>query len=327
MVMKVRIRKHERGLRFRYGEFQSILQPRLQGYRLWSRLWSATRDAVEVVNTQHTQFTHPQLELLLCEPQLREELQVIELSDSQRAIIWRDGRLYAIVGPGRHAFWKRPYTLSVEVFSVDELRLVHPKIEAILQHPEASRWLEGVEVESHEEVLLFRNGQLIQRLEQGKHIFWRGVGRVKWKSVDRREQTADVAGQEIMTSDKVTLRVNLLVTYQVSDAVKAVSVVSDHAQSLYREAQIALRAAVGTRTIDALLADKEAIGAEVQAVLSRRCAEFGITVRSVGLKDIILPGDMKAILNQVITAQKQAEANLIKRREETAAARSQANTA
>jgi regulator of protease activity HflC (stomatin/prohibitin superfamily) len=61
--------------------------------------------------------------------------------------------------------------------------------------------------------------------------------------------------------------------------------------------------------------------------LASRVAEFGVVIRSVGLKDIILPGDMKLILNQVITAQKEAEANLIKRREETAAARSQANTA
>ncbi|MCI0676725.1 MAG: hypothetical protein L0Y42_13235, partial [Phycisphaerales bacterium] len=73
--------------------------------------------------------------------------------------------------------------------------------------------------------------------------------------------------------------------------------------------------------------DKESIGSEVLKALADRAAEFGLTVRSVGLRDIILPGDMKTILNQVITAQKQAEANLIKRREETAAARSQANTA
>jgi regulator of protease activity HflC (stomatin/prohibitin superfamily) len=52
-----------------------------------------------------------------------------------------------------------------------------------------------------------------------------------------------------------------------------------------------------------------------------------VTVKSVGLRDIILPGDMRTLLNQVVAAQKEAEANLIRRREETAAARSQANTA
>src|SRR5262249_1433394 len=61
--------------------------------------------------------------------------------------------------------------------------------------------------------------------------------------------------------------------------------------------------------------------------LARRAAEFGVAIASIGVRDIVLPGDMKTILNQVIEAQKQAEANLIRRREETAAARSQANTA
>jgi len=109
--------------------------------------------------------------------------------------------------------------------------------------------------------------------------------------------------------------------------VKAVSSVGDYAQALYREAQLTLRAAVGTRTLDALLADKESVGNDVRLALSARSVEFGIAVRGVGLRDIVLPGDMKTLLNQVIAAQKEAEANLIRRREETASVRSQANTA
>ena len=145
--------------------------------------------------------------------------------------------------------------------------------------------------------------------------------------MDLREQFPDVAGQEIITADKVTLRVNLLVSWQVADPVKAVSTVGDYAQALYREAQLALRAAVGTRPLDHLLADKESVGGEVKAALSARTAEFGVSVKGVGLRDIILPGDMKTLLNGVIAAQKEAEANLIRRREETASVRSQANTA
>jgi regulator of protease activity HflC (stomatin/prohibitin superfamily) len=96
---------------------------------------------------------------------------------------------------------------------------------------------------------------------------------------------------------------------------------------LYREAQLELRAAVGGRTLEKLLVDKDEVGNEIRNRLAPRAAEFGVTVSGVGLRDIILPGDMKVILNEVIVAQKQAEANLIRRREETAAARSQANTA
>ncbi|HWB20747.1 MAG TPA: slipin family protein [Phycisphaerales bacterium] len=327
MVLSVRVHKHERGLLFRHGDFFAVLEP--GKYRLWSRLWSRQRCVVDVVNTLATRVEHARLETILsgASPEMLADIEVVELTDTQRALVWRNDRLFTILGPGRHAFWKTPYTLRIEVFDASELRFSHKRLDAVLQHPDARAFIEVVEVEPHVEAILTVDGELNGRVSTGKHAFWRNVKRVRVVQVDRREQTADVAGQEIMTADKVTLRVNLVVTYQVTDAVKAVTVAADYAQSLYRESQLVLRAAVGARTIDALLADKESVGNEVRNALASRAAEFGVAVRSIGLRDIILPGDMKSILNQVITAQKEAEANLIRRREETAAARSQANTA
>ena len=325
MLGLVRIKSYEKGLQFRHGEFVSLLGP--GKYRLWSRLWSAKRDRIDLVSTLATKFEHPILDVLVKNRALRDVLTIVDLADHERALIWKDGRLAYIVGPGRHAFWNEPYALEVEVFDTNTLRFEHRKLEAVVSFPGSSKWLTGVDVAEHEDGLLIKDGEIVERLGKGRHVFWANVGRVTWKAIDRREQVADVAGQEIMTNDKVTLRVNLLVTYQVVDSVKAVTVVNDHAQALYREAQLALRAAVGTRPLDALLADKESVGGEVKNALASRASEFGVTVRSVGLKDIILPGEMKVILNQVIEAEKQAQANLIRRREETAAARSQANTA
>ena len=325
MFTKIRIRQHERGLWFRHGDFRQLLGP--GAYRFWSRLWNPAKDRVEVVDTLKTKFEHPMLDVLLQHPQVPDALHVVDLTDVERALVWRDDRLAFVLGPGRHAFWKAPYRLFVETFNVGAFRFEHPRLATVLQHPDATRWLDGVQVEAGAEVLLYRDGVLVQRLAEGLHVFWKGTGKVRWQSVDRREQVADVAGQEIITSDKVTLRVNLLVNWQVTDPVLSATVVSDAAQALYREAQLALRAAVGTRTLDALLADKESVGGEVRHALAARTAAFGVAVRGVGLRDIILPGDMKSLLNQVIAAQKEAEANLIRRREETAAARSQANTA
>ena len=322
-MFKVRIRQHEVGLLFRHGDFRAPLGP--GAYALPRRFTGA--DRVEVVNTLDAKFEHPMLDVLVEDERLREALLVVDLKDNERALVWKDGRLGWILGPGRHAFWKRPYALRVEPFDVNEVRFAHAQVEAVLAHPQASRYFDAVRVDATEQLLVFRDGALIEQVGAGLHVFWKQAGKITWKAIDRRELVADVAGQEIMTADKVTLRVNLVVTYQVVDPVKAVTVVADSAQALYREAQLALRAAVGTRPIDALLADKEAVGAEVRNALAARAAEFGVVVRSVGLRDIVLPGDMKTILNQVIEAQKQAEANLIRRREETAAARSQANTA
>jgi regulator of protease activity HflC (stomatin/prohibitin superfamily) len=145
--------------------------------------------------------------------------------------------------------------------------------------------------------------------------------------VDTRELILDVAGQEIMTADKVTLRLNALVTYRISDVRAALSVVDDARQALYRETQLVLRALVGARELDAFLADKDGVVAELAEGLRRRVPALGLEVVTVGIRDLILPGEMKELLNKVTEAKKAAEANLIVRREETAAMRSQANTA
>ena len=325
MFVTVRIRRHELGLWMRNGDFHKILQP--GKYRVWSRLYRPVRDVVTILNTLHTRFDHPQLDVLVKEPDVARELTIVDLDDSHRALVWKDGRLMDILGPGRYAYFNRPYNLSVETFDVDNMCLEHPRIDAIVNHLNANKFLQGIDVDDYEEVLLFRDGVLVRRLTRGRYIYWKGAGRITWKAIDRREQVLDISGQEIMTRDKVTLRLNLIVTYRVADALKAVGQVNDYAQALYREGQLALRAVVGTRTLDALLTDKDAIGNEVNGLLATRASEFGLSIRSVGLRDVILPGDMKVLMNQVIEAEKAAQANLIRRREETAAARSQANTA
>jgi regulator of protease activity HflC (stomatin/prohibitin superfamily) len=323
MIRKIRIRKHEVGLWFRRGDFKRVLEPG-KHWRADGLFWGGR---LERFNTLETEFKHRLLDVLVAYEQVRAQLVVVELADDHRALVWKDGRLGWVLGPGRHAFWKRPYDLKVETFEVSAFKFEHAKLEAVLGHANAARYLESVRVEAHERVLLYREGELVEQFGAGLHVFWKHAGKITYQSVDLREQVADVTGQEIMTADKVTLRVNLLVTYQVVDVLKAVEAVTDYQQALYREAQLALRATIGTRVLDRLLSDKDAAGSEMRDALARRAGQFGLVVRGVGLRDIILPGDMKTILNQVIEAQKQAEANLLRRREETAAARSQANTA
>lgn len=325
MFRRIHIQRHQRGLRFQRGDFVRLLAP--GSYR--KPLFAALRGLrTDLVNTLESAFRHPLVDILVRQPELATALHVVDLRDDQRALVWKDGRLDGILGPGRHAFWREPYELSFEVFDIGNgVRFDHAKLDVIVGYPGASKFLAGVEAGAQEEVILFREGAPIARFREGRYIYWLAGPKTTTRAVDLREQTADVAGQEIMTRDKVTLRVNLVVTSRVVDALKAVTAVSDAAQALYREAQLALRAAVGARTLDGLLTDKEAVGQEVREAIAQRAAAFGVDVLGVGLRDLILPGEMKTILNQVITAQKQAEANVIKRREETAAARSQAHTA
>ena len=325
MTFKVLIKNHERGLLFKRGAFQRVLGPGV--YRPWSNLWERHAEEVVVLNTLETSIKHPLLDTFSSREDFQVEAAVLSLSDTERALVWRDERLAFILGPGRHAMWKTPLPLRVETFDTSTMRMEHPRLATLLQHAEACHFFESVQVAAHETVLMYKDGVLVTQLGEGLHVFWKGTGRLVFKSIDLREQVSDVAGQEIMTADKVTLRVNLVVAYRTTDPVKAVTATVDFQQALYREAQLVLRAAVGGRPLDQLLADKESVGADVRHTLAARAAELGVTVTSVGLRDIVLPGDMKELMNQVIAATKEAEANLIRRREETAAARSQANTA
>lgn len=325
MFTTVQIRNHERGLLFRNGDLVSPLPP--GRHRFLNPPWDKARYKVEVFDTLKPRFEHPQLDILVRNDELRKLLTIVELGDTQRAVILRDARVFALLGPGKYAFWNTPARIDVELYDISALKLETPRLSQIIALPNAALLLEGVVVPEHEQVLIFRDGRFLEVVGPGQHTYWKGAGKVTWKAVDLREQVADVSGQEIISADKVSLRVNLLVTWQVNDVLASATRVPDAAQTLYREAQLVLREAVGTRTLDALLEAKDAVGREVRDMLATRMAELGISVRSVGMKDIILPGDMKVLFNQVIAAQKEADANLIKRREETAAARSQANTA
>ncbi len=185
----------------------------------------------------------------------------------------------------------------------------------------------AVEVPDTAVALLIVDGELVKVLEPGLHAFWKYQRALKTELVDRRVQAMEVAGQEILTRDKVSLRVNLTALWQVLDVVKARSMLTNFVEFAYKELQFALREAVGTRTLDELLGDKGALDRDIGETVRSKVAEHGLAIHSVGVKDVILPGEMKTILNQVVEAEKVAQANLIKRREETAATRSLLNTA
>ena len=217
--------------------------------------------------------------------------------------------------------------MTTEIIDARKVRFEHNDLQVIVQSAMAGRVLDNYAVEQGHMGVLFEDGNYVETLAPGRYAFWKNVAKVALMPVDMRETMLDVAGQEIMTADKVTLRMNAVVTYRVADARKAVSTTDDVRQALYREAQLALRAIIGARELDQFLTDKDAVANELEESVRRRVTDLGLTVVSAGIRDVILPGDMKDLMNKVTEAKKAAEANLIVRREETAAMRSQANTA
>jgi hypothetical protein len=108
---------------------------------------------------------------------------------------------------------------------------------------------------------------------------------------------------------------------------KAALAAGDVANTLYRLVQFAIREAVATRTLDEILAARDTIDREVRAFVTERAGALGVEIGEIGVKDVILPGDVRDLLNKVVEAERTAKANLIRRQEETAATRSLLNTA
>ncbi len=182
-------------------------------------------------------------------------------------------------------------------------------------------------VEAYETGLLFRNGRFLRRLEPGRHWLAWLWAKDRVVKVDMRVRTLVLQGQEIMTADKVTLRLTALAKIRVTDPVTAVLSVESYADDVYRDVQLALRDVVAGLELEALLGQKGGVGEAARAIAAEPVSRAGVELIDVGVRDVMLPGEMKTILDQVIAARKRAEASQIMRREEIAATRSLANTA
>jgi len=322
VVKSIKINQYEAGLFFRNGDFIGILLP--------GRHWFVDplgRVTVDIVSQRAPWLTHAKLDVIVKSGALGDRARVVDLKDYERALVWIDGRFSHVLPPGLYAYWTTFCDVKVEVVDARSVRFTHPDLSVIARSSLAERVLEAQVVAPGQVGAYFRDGSFIETLPPGRHAFWRNIADVKVMPIDMREAILDVAGQDIMTADKVTLRLNALVTYRVADVRLALSAAEDFRQALYREAQLVLRALVGARELDGFLTDKDGVIQEFELGLRKRVATLGLEIVSAGIRDVILPGEMKDLLNKVTEAKKAAEANLIVRREETAAMRSQVNTA
>ena len=255
----------------------------------------------------------------------------VSTDETEIALVYLDGKFKSLMAPqSEKIFWK---TVKIDVSKIDistDIQATDKLITLVAKSAQSSVLSKGLmikEIINKQVGLLFIDGQFVKTLGAGKYGFWNYTKTVAIEIVETRAQSIDVTGQEILTKDKVSLRVNLSASFKVADAKIALTSLSNYKEFLYTQLQLALRKAIGTETLDGLLTDKESIDSYVRKSITAKVAEFGLSLLDVGVKDIILPGEMKTILNQVVEAEKAAKANIIKRREETAATRSLLNTA
>ena len=334
MYRQFYVNKDERALLFRKGDFVTILKA--GEHRFFDPLGRLT---VEKFSLAKTQFEHKLADFLVkTEPDVvAREFTVIELGATEVGLRYENGVLVEVLAPNtRRVYWKGYIDVRFEKLNIaTDFRVANELVAQLVELSGAgfkakvtgAASVYGVQVPEANVGLLFIDGKRTLMLDPGLYGFWRFGRDVRVEFVDLRLQVLDVAGQEILTKDKVSLRVNLTAGYRFSDVLTAFSKQAKPVDFLYKELQFGLRAAVGTRTLDELLENKTVIDDVVNEHIKRRVVGFGLEVESVGVKDIILPGEMKTILAKVVEAEKAAQANVIRRREETAATRSLLNTA
>jgi regulator of protease activity HflC (stomatin/prohibitin superfamily) len=170
--------------------------------------------------------------------------------------------------------------------------------------------------------LLYEDGVFKQILEPGRHklrdkLFVHVVRKVRM--VDMRERTLTIKGQEILTADKVAVRVSLLVYFRVRDPEAALHSVADYEERIYEDVQLAARRFLASRTLEAILGDRNEISDAVREVVSGQAEAYGVDVLRAEVKDLVFPGNLREIMNQVLETERRAEAKLIQARKEAEA--------
>ena len=316
----------ERGLVFRNRRFERMLEPGV--HRMWS-----LRDRIEVrlADTSIAEYAGKDSDALVAAlgERVDQYFVLADIGSDEVGLVIKNGRLADLLLPGtRKLYWRGVVSVEIERVSTQaQIELDAALVRRLRQIGLLDRVALALTVPAESVGLLIVDGKLVRELGAGAYAFWNLQRNVSAETVDLRVQAMEVSGQELLTRDKVSLRVNLAASLRVVDAVAARTRLAKYSDHVYRELQYGLRRAVAAKTLDELLGDKASLDADIFAYVREHVTGFGIEVLGVGVKDVILPGEMKDILNGVVQAEKLAQANVIRRREEANATRSLLNTA
>jgi regulator of protease activity HflC (stomatin/prohibitin superfamily) len=249
----------------------------------------------------------------------------VTIAPLERGVLFRDGLPSAFLRPGVHRYWALDASVRLARFDVTQpLPALTAELEQVIPRSEYV----DVTVQAHEMGLRYEQGRLAGVLEPGRYKLWtHPEAQVRIAAADMRRTELTITGQELMTRDKVSLRLSLSVAYAIEDVVLATHKVDNVRDAVYSATQLAARGYVAGVTLDELLEGRDAFTRFLAQEVQPKAKAFGVRVDDLGVKDVVLPGEMKTLLNRVIEAEKAAAANVISRREETAATRSLVNTA
>jgi len=275
-----------------------------------------------------SQFIAPiELNILLQDAYLSSLLDIVRVNDNEIVLVYKEGNLETVLRAGKYAYWEGLVDRKFVFADISKIDITEGIDLKSVKKAELMPFIRACKVESYENGILYLDNKFDRVLTPGEYYFWKNAIEVKIEKVDLRQKQIESLGQEILTKDKASVRVNFYLSYKVVDIKKALIDNKDFEKQLYVNMQMVLRAYLGKYTLDELLQNKSNVSNYVQETLRKEVAELGIELKDSGIKDVILPGEMREIMSKVLLAEKKAQANIIMRREETASTRSLLNTA
>lgn len=320
IMKKVRINAGKVGLVFKNDNYQKVLT----AGTYWLRF---SQNVIEFNLANEFEITFVAKEVLLKDTVLAEMLEIVEVKDNELVFVYENDNFKKVLKAGRYFYWKGFIDRSFKTIDRSKIYITETFDKALFNNFDVNQYIRLIEVATYEKAVLLIDDVYTKTLTGGTYRFWKNDTTIKIAKADTRQLQLEIAGQELLTKDKASIRINFYTQYKVVDIEKALLDNKDFEKQLYILMQLALRTYVGGYSLDELLENKENIATAVFDEVSKNTAQLGVKVLNCGMRDVILTGDMKAIMNQVLVAQKQAQANVITRREETASTRSLLNTA
>ena len=318
-MKKMIINENQKGFLFKNGKYMKLLDA--GKYHLLGG------KAIEIVGLdQPIASGKCALEILLADKAVAERVTVVEVGDQELALHYVNGKFSCVLRHGKHAFWS---VVDQHEFKIVDISTpeVDASIPAYIFSKIPQTYYTKIEVAEYQKGRLYFDQKLVRILDAGTYYFWKTATKVDVDFVDTRLTQMNITGQEILTADKVSLRINFVCNYRITDYVKILTEIDDFAEQMHVAAQLALREYVGKHKLDEILENKEQMSQFVFAKLKSKEKDLFVEITDAGVKDIILPGEIREIMNTVLVAEKRAQANVITRREEVASTRSLLNTA
>jgi len=183
----------------------------------------------------------------------------------------------------------------------------------VILDPEAATMREVI-VRETQRGALYENGVFKKVLEPGRYQFrkwpW-GKTRHDVVVVDMRNRSITIKGQEILTADKVALRVSILVNFRIIDIKAALHNVENYLDRIYEDVQLSVRRLLAARTLEEILKDRNEISDACREDVREAAAFYGVEITRADVKDLVFPGNLREIMNQVLETERRSEAMLI----------------